>query len=447
MKTQRVSVILGLFACLPLASSAAQDIQTRFAKSLKDAQSLVNVEIEVLDTLWMPHGFDGNEAAFSRTFQYSYIAAGPKHRATCKLISGTKTNLAKLYVSAFDGKSYRGYDGDTRYMVRATHKLLGDRGQSQLNPLIAPFMFLTKQSDECRQCMLLFSDIVTGELTNGFVLPNGQSSAGSLAITFPGPPLLKQPTAWEIALHEAAESFSPQTIRRVLPGAGSEGVYKLLNYTNLGAYHFPTRIEWTSSSNVPPSPPSVLSTGIVTVISARIPDHIPDSLFTLESEEKSAATLWDLDQKKFAKSVHKNSDSTASLQPRPNIYDESSNGVKQIADALDIARKEHKHILLQFGANYCVPCHKLHELFQTNTNIAEELKKHYVIVMIDTNKGHNKDIDAKYGHPTRFGLPAIVVLDTDGKQLTTQDTGKLEEGDHHSPEKVMAFLNEWPPTK
>ena len=43
----------------------------------------------------------------------------------------------------------------------------------------------------------------------------------------------------------------------------------------------------------------------------------------------------------------------------------------------------------------------------------------------------NADVDQRYGHPTRFGLPALVVLDSDGKQLTTQDTGKLEEGDHH----------------
>jgi thioredoxin-related protein len=155
-------------------------------------------------------------------------------------------------------------------------------------------------------------------------------------------------------------------------------------------------------------------------------------------------TLWDDDQKKFAKSVHKNSDSTASLQPRPNIYDESSNGAEQIADALDIARKEHKHILLQFGANYCVPCHKLHELFQTNTNIAEELKKHYVVVMIDMNKGHNKDIVTKYD-PIRSGIPAIAVLDSEGKQLTIQDTGTPQDADNHSPEKILAFLKEWSP--
>jgi hypothetical protein len=40
-----------------------------------------------------------------------------------------------------------------------------------------------------------------------------------------------------------------------------------------------------------------------------------------------------------------------------------------------------------------------------------------------------------------------VILDSQGKHLTTKDTGELEEGDHHSPEKVLAFLNQWSPKK
>ena len=51
------------------------------------------------------------------------------------------------------------------------------------------------------------------------------------------------------------------------------------------------------------------------------------------------------------------------------------------------------------------------------------------------------------GKPTQHGLPVIVVLDADGKTLVTQDTGKLEEGDHHDPAKVLAFLNQWAPPK
>ncbi len=43
----------------------------------------------------------------------------------------------------------------------------------------------------------------------------------------------------------------------------------------------------------------------------------------------------------------------------------------------------------------------------------------------------------------QFGLPVIVTLDAEGTPLTTQDTDKLEEGDHHDPAKVLAFLNQW----
>ena len=133
----------------------------------------------------------------------------------------------------------------------------------------------------------------------------------------------------------------------------------------------------------------------------------------------------------------------AAQSSHPTIYDENADGAKQIADALAVAKKENKRVLLQFGANWCGWCHKLHKLFQSDADIAAKLKEAYVVVLIDVNKGHNGDINEKYGNPTRFGLPVIVILDATGKALTTQDTGKLEEGDHHDPKKVLAFLSEW----
>jgi thiol:disulfide interchange protein len=128
---------------------------------------------------------------------------------------------------------------------------------------------------------------------------------------------------------------------------------------------------------------------------------------------------------------------------RPALYDVKADGEKQIAEALVKARQEHKRVLLQFGANWCGWCHKLHQLFVADAKIAEQLRRAYVVVMIDVDQGHNEAVVKRYGNPTRFGLPVIVVLDAQGKPLVTQDTGKLEAGDHHSPEKVLAFLNEW----
>ncbi len=132
---------------------------------------------------------------------------------------------------------------------------------------------------------------------------------------------------------------------------------------------------------------------------------------------------------------------------QPAIYDESADGAKLVADALTIARTQGKCVLLEFGANWCIWCHRLHNLFEADKSIAEKLKQNYIVVMVDVNDDHNKDIDAKYGNPRQTGLPAIVILDSAGKQLTTVATSTLEEDDHHNPQKVLSMLEEWAPKK
>src|SRR5437899_11321646 len=103
---------------------------------------------------------------------------------------------------------------------------------------------------------------------------------------------------------------------------------------------------------------------------------------------------------------------TLAKTSRPAIYDENADGAKQIADALATARREHKRVLLQFGANWCGWCHKLHTLFQTDKDIAAFFKADYVLVLVDVDKvdgqPHNAATNEKYGNPCRFGLPALV---------------------------------------
>jgi len=129
-----------------------------------------------------------------------------------------------------------------------------------------------------------------------------------------------------------------------------------------------------------------------------------------------------------------------------DIYNESLDGNKQVADAIVIAQKEHKRILLQFGANWCGWCHKLHKLCDADKSISEELRSDYVVAMVDVNNGHNQDLVAKYG-ASGYGLPFLVVLDGDGKHLNTKHSDDLEEGDHHNPAKVLAFLKERAPKR
>jgi len=109
---------------------------------------------------------------------------------------------------------------------------------------------------------------------------------------------------------------------------------------------------------------------------------------------------------------------------RPNIYDESLDGSKQVSDALATAKKDNKRVLIQFGANWCGWCHKLHRLFDTDKEVNYELKAHYILILVDVNKGHNAAQMKEYS-AERLGLPSLVVLDSTGKHLTTKNSGSL----------------------
>lgn len=87
----------------------------------------------------------------------------------------------------------------------------------------------------------------------------------------------------------------------------------------------------------------------------------------------------------------------------------------------------------------------LHDFFEDDPAVNNILTADYLVVLIDVNQGHNKVVDEVYGNPTRLGLPVLVILDSEGRQLTTQNTGDLEEGQGHDPTKVLAFLKKWAP--
>jgi len=136
----------------------------------------------------------------------------------------------------------------------------------------------------------------------------------------------------------------------------------------------------------------------------------------------------------------------------PDLYDPKSDGNAQITAALATAKAENKNVLLMFGANWCIWCRRLDHTFATDAGVAAALKQNYVLVLIDSNwrngTKRNHDINLRYGNPLKEGLPVLVVLDPAGTQLTTQETGALEDGKSaHDPAKVTAFLTRWAPKR
>jgi thiol:disulfide interchange protein len=134
----------------------------------------------------------------------------------------------------------------------------------------------------------------------------------------------------------------------------------------------------------------------------------------------------------------------------PDLYDIQADGTAQITAALAKAKAEHKNVLVKLGANWCIWCRRLSHTLETEPTVSKALNDNFVLVLVDVNhrngKSRNDAVNDRYGNPMAQGLPVLVVLDADGKQLTTQETGALEDGKSaHDPAKVTAFLQHWVP--
>jgi thiol-disulfide isomerase/thioredoxin len=126
-----------------------------------------------------------------------------------------------------------------------------------------------------------------------------------------------------------------------------------------------------------------------------------------------------------------------------DLYSETSNASADISAALVRARREHKHVLLDFGGNWCGDCQVLDIYYHQSPN-AEILAKNYILVHI--NIGHmdkNVDVAKKYNVPITRGVPALAIIDAHGELLYSE---REKEFEHATPEAITAFLNRWKPS-
>ena len=139
----------------------------------------------------------------------------------------------------------------------------------------------------------------------------------------------------------------------------------------------------------------------------------------------------------------------AQAEKKP-VYDESADAHKQLEAALKSARKENRRVLIQWGANWCGWCIKLHDTMNADKELARKLLYEYEILHIDIGKWDKHfDLAEKFGVDLKAnGVPYLTILDADGNVLANQETSSLEAegyefggpGPSHDARKVKDFL-------
>jgi thiol-disulfide isomerase/thioredoxin len=137
---------------------------------------------------------------------------------------------------------------------------------------------------------------------------------------------------------------------------------------------------------------------------------------------------------------------TYAEQQKSGPYDQAADGESQVTEALTTAARQNKHVLLQFGANWCVPCRQLHEMFEQNNGIHPVLVSNFVAILINVGDSRNGHLIDKFHARINFGIPFLIVLDAKGRELTIEHGDDNELGEAKFDEdKILLFLHKWSP--
>lgn len=132
------------------------------------------------------------------------------------------------------------------------------------------------------------------------------------------------------------------------------------------------------------------------------------------------------------------------------VYDETADPMVQISKAVQNAGENGRFVICQVGGNWCRWCLIFAEFITADQEIKALIDKNFEYIHVNYNPRKPKDETAlkmleRLGNPERFGFPVLVVLDSKGNVIHTQDSSFLEEGNGYNKDKVMRFFSNWTP--
>lgn len=136
---------------------------------------------------------------------------------------------------------------------------------------------------------------------------------------------------------------------------------------------------------------------------------------------------------------------TARAGAVPDIYPAPEQAPADLATALQAASTTHRRVILDFGGNWCPDCHALDHYFHDADN-APLLEAGYLLVHVNVGRmDQNLNLAERYEVPLKKGVPALAVLDADGKLLYSQKDGEFEAMRKMQSGAVTEFLTRWKP--
>jgi thiol:disulfide interchange protein len=135
---------------------------------------------------------------------------------------------------------------------------------------------------------------------------------------------------------------------------------------------------------------------------------------------------------------------TAVVQARKSAEESASNPFGPSAEsilevALSAAKQQDKRVLVEIGGPPCSACRVLDEFFDRNRELFQD---DYIIINLDSVRMRRSDvIENRLRHGRDTGIPWIVILDAEGREMISSDGPKGNIGYPATAEEIDYFVS------
>ena len=127
-------------------------------------------------------------------------------------------------------------------------------------------------------------------------------------------------------------------------------------------------------------------------------------------------------------------------------YDDKRNPFDDANNAIALAAKTNRNVLIEIGGTWCSWCTKMDQFLADNPKVAKALHDNFVVLKVSVSDA-NENAEFMKGLPPVLGYPHMYVSTSTGKMLLSKDTAELLDGEEYSVENWLSFITKWQPNK
>ncbi len=123
-------------------------------------------------------------------------------------------------------------------------------------------------------------------------------------------------------------------------------------------------------------------------------------------------------------------------------YDAKRDPVKDGIEALKIAKRSNRKVLIEVGGDWCAWCHRLDKFIHSHPQLKQDFFNTFVLVKVNVSEENDNKEFLKVFPPAN-GYPHMYVTDQNGTILESKDTADFLENKRYSVKKFYEFINQW----